>query len=537
MRARQILPPTKRHSENNQRHAQLLQQGSALQSQGKVKEAEYCYQLVLRDDPRHPDALNLLATLAAEAGQFLTAIELFQKLVKIAPKNLVYRNNLANCYIRNSRPEQALPQLRRVLASNPRMTEALYNLARAYRAMGKGEEAEQTYRRMLSFEAKSTLARIGLGEVLTDLGRMEEATDTFRAVITDVPDSVDAYSGLVAARKFTSDDRDIEGLLKLLEHGAGDIHEQTALHHAAGKIYNDVGLYDEAFGHFAKAKQIISRQFDIASYQAFVEKTCRLYTVPFFLERAQYGNSSERPVFIVGMPRSGTTLTEQILASHSLVAGAGELVDLQRIERRITETKRETDSYFKMIAGLTKDQSLQHAGAYLDTLKRHSRVAVRVVDKMPHNFELLGLIALLFPNARIIHCRRNPIDTCISCFTHNFSEAHGYNSDLSNLGLYYREYAKLMSHWTKVAPLQIFDLKYEQMVADQEATTRRLIDFLGLEWEESCANFHLTERAVSTPSRWQVRQPIYKSSVQRWRRFEPHLGPLKQTLGDLFQPE
>ncbi|WP_337659948.1 tetratricopeptide repeat-containing sulfotransferase family protein [Anderseniella sp. Alg231-50] len=531
------MPSAKLQPNNHQRHAELLQRGMALQGRGKGKEAEYCYQLVLRDDPKHPDALNLLATLAVEAGKFTAAIELFQKVVKVAPKNLIYRNNLANCYIRSSRPDEALPQLRRVLAGNPKMSEALYNLARAYRAMGKGEEAVQTYQRMLAFEPGSLPARIGLGEVLTDLGRMDEATGVFRAVIADAPESVEAFTGLVAAHKFTADDRDIDAVLALLDRGFGDLSQQTALHHAAGKIYNDLKQYDEAFVHFAKAKEIAGRQFSIADYRRFIDKTCQLFTVPFFLERTHHGNRSERPVFIVGMPRSGTTLTEQILASHSKIKGAGELVDLQRIERRITETKRETDAYFSTIAGLSADQSRGHADVYLNTLKRHSRVAERVVDKMPHNFELLGLIALLFPNARIVHCRRNPIDTCISCFTHNFTDAHGYNADFSNLGLYYREYARLMAHWAKVLPSQIFDLQYEQMVADQEATTRRLIDFLGLDWEDACTSFHLTERAVSTPSRWQVRQPIYNSSVQRWRRFEPHLGPLKKSLGDLFVTE
>lgn len=537
MQPRPNLPPAKLQPKNNQRQAELLQRGIALQGQGKGKEAEYCYQLVLRDDPKHPDALNLLATLAVEAGQFTAAIGLFEKVVKVAPKNLVYRNNLANCYIRSNRPEDALPQLRKVLAGNPKMSEALYNLARAYRAMGKGDEAAQTYQRMLAFEPGAILARIGLGEVLTDLGRMGEATGIFRAVIADAPEAVAAFTGLVAAHKFTPDDRDIDAVLALLDRGFGDLSEQTALHHAAGKIYNDLKQYDEAFVHFAKAKEIVGRKFNIADYQRFIDQTCKLFTKPFFLERTQHGNNSERPVFIVGMPRSGTTLTEQILASHSKITGAGELVDMQRIERRITETKRETDAWFSTIARLSAEQSRKHADDYQDTLKRHSRSALRVVDKMPHNFELLGLIALLFPNARIVHCRRNPIDTCISCFTHNFTEAHGYNSDFSNLGLYYREYAKLMAHWAKVLPLQVFDLQYEEMVADQEATTRRLIDFLGLDWEDACTSFHLTERAVSTPSRWQVRQPIYNSSVQRWRRFEPHLGPLKKSLGDLFVAE
>ncbi len=537
MQPRRKLPPVKHQPENSRRHAELLQRGMALQGRGKGKEAEYCYQLVLRDEPKHPDALNLLATLAVEAGQFAAATELFGKLVKVAPKNPVYRNNLANCHIRSNRPEDALPLLRKVLAGKPKMPEALINLARAYRAMGKGEEAAQAYQRLLAFEPASIPARIGLGEVLTDLGRMDEASSIFRAVIADAPEAVEAFTGLVAAHKFAADDRDIDAILSLLDSGFGDPSQRTALHHAAGKIYNDVKQYDAAFFHFAKAKEIVGREFRIADYRRFIDNTCRLFTVPFFLERTNHGDSSQRPVFIVGMPRSGTTLTEQILASHSKIAGAGELVDVQRTERRITETKRETEAYFSAIAGLSAEQSRGHAKTYLDTLNRHSRSAVRVVDKMPHNFELLGLIALLFPNARIIHCRRNPIDTCISCFTHNFTEAHGYNSDFSNLGLYYREYARLMAHWAKVLPLQIFELQYEQMVADQEATTRRLIEFLELDWEDACTSFHLTERAVSTPSRWQVRQPIYKSSVQRWRRFEPHIGPLKKSLGDLFVTE
>ncbi len=537
MQPRRKLSPARLQPKTNRHHAELLQRGLALQGRGKGKEAEYCYQLVLRDEPKHPEALNLLATLAVEAGQFAAATELFQKLVKVTPKNPVYRNNLANCLIRSCRPEEALPHLRKVLAGNPKVPEALINLARAYRAMGKGEEAAQAYRRMLAFEPESVPARTGLGEVLTDLGRMEEATAVFRAVIANAPEAVEAFTGLAAAHRFTADDRDIGAILTLLDKDFGDASQRTALHHAAGKIYNDLKHYDEAFVQFAKAKEIAGRTFSIADYRRFIDQTCQLFSVPFFLERAGHGDSSQRPVFIVGMPRSGTTLTEQVLASHSEVAGAGELVDMQRIERRITETKRETGAYFNAIAGLSPDQSRVHAKTYLDTLNRHSRGALRVVDKMPHNFELLGLIALLFPKARIIHCRRNPIDTCISCFTHNFTEAHGYNSNLSSLGLYYREYSRLMAHWAKALPLQIFDLQYEQMVSDQEATARRLVDFLGLEWEDACTSFHLTQRAVSTPSRWQVRQPIYTSSVQRWRRFEPHLGPLKKSLGDLFVAE
>jgi hypothetical protein len=253
------------------------------------------------------------------------------------------------------------------------------------------------------------------------------------------------------------------------------------------------------------------------------------FTPAFFAERrGVFGSPSDVPVFIVGMQRSGTTLTEQIAASHPQVYGAGELEHIRRIAGMIKIGRPEST-----VRQLTSADSLALAGDYLRKVREIGGDALRIVDKMPHNFQYLGLIAILFPKARIIHCTRDPMDNCVSCFTQSFTGHHGYNTDLRQLGLYYREYRRLMDHWRRVLPIPMLEIDYEEMVADQETQSRRLIDFLGLDWDPACLNFHETDRSVQTASRWQVRQPIYKTSVKRWKDYEKHLGPLKKALGEL----
>jgi hypothetical protein len=247
----------------------------------------------------------------------------------------------------------------------------------------------------------------------------------------------------------------------------------------------------------------------------------------FFNARARMAGA----IFVVGMPRSGTTLTEQILSSHPLIEGAGELPHIQKLQSSIGHASQ----WHTLISGIADSQCKELARRYLAELDRHSRSAARVVDKMPHNFLNLGFIALMFPKARVVHCRRDAIDNCVSIYTHRLNQSHGYSTDLKTLGLYYQEYRRLMDHWQKVVPLKIFDLRYEQMIGEQESTSRRLIDFAGLQWNDACLSFHETERTIRTLSRWQVRQPLYSSSVKRWKKYEEFLGPLIEGLGDLAE--
>ncbi len=512
-----------------------LQKGIALQSQGKFREAEHCYQLVLRDNPNRPEAFNLLGLLALEANKPDASIMFLHKAVKASPKDPKYRNNLANSYILDEQPEKALIHLRKALSANPRLIESLMNMARAYRGLGKGEEAVRMYQRVLAFQSDFLPAKTGLGDVLLDLGRMDEAADIFRETLSEAPNTVRAITGLADARRFSLQDSDINLIENLLASDKPNNTARAAIHYAAGKIRSDMKQYNEAFAHYAKAKEVAGSTFDITAYRIFVDRMDKLFTSAFFDTKTDFGNGSERPVFIVGMPRSGTTLTEQILACHPQITGAGELVEIEKIARLITKSApRGSDRYFAYIEDLRAEDANKYCKHYLSVLNRCSRTASRVIDKTPHNFEALGLIAVLFPNARVIHCRRDPMDTCMSCFTHNFNEAHAYTTELETLGLYYREYDRLMAHWKEVLPVRMIGLQYENLVADTAAGTRRLLDFLGLPWDEACLKFHESERIVRTPSRWQVRQPIYTTSVQRWRRYDEHLGPLKKALGDLF---
>ncbi len=265
-------------------------------------------------------------------------------------------------------------------------------------------------------------------------------------------------------------------------------------------------------------------------HEKFVAGSIRLFTPEFFAERTGFGDASEKPVFVVGLPRSGTTLIEQILASHPQITGLGELPDIERSLRKTVPEPFGDEYFFDHLQKLSPEASHEQAKKYLATISNRGGTKARAIDKMPHNFLVLGWIAMLFPKARVIHCKRDPMDVCVSCYAHHFSEAHAYSNDLGMLGKYHRSYEGLMHHWSRTLPISILDVHYEDVVANLEQTSRKMIAHLGLEWSESCLDFHKKKRIIQTPSQWQVRQPIYNSSVGRWRRYESHLQPLIESL-------
>lgn len=508
---------------------QLLQRGHALQQAGKLKEAEYFYQLVLRDNPDHPEALNLLGTLASKAKNHGIAIECLTKAVEAQPKNIFYRNNLGYCLNAAHKAREALPHFQKAIAANPRMVEPVVGLGHSYRLLGEGEEAEKALRRAMQIAPGKARIKSSLAEVLIDLGRMKEAAEIFRSILAADPKNIPAIVGLASAREAGGEEGDLERFEYALKDQSLEAEKRVALHSALGQIYDQMKKPQEAFPHFIKSNELDKSDFNLTSFRRQIDDIIELFTPFFFLSKNGFGSSSERPLLVVGMPRSGTTLTEQILSSHPLVEGAGELSEIKKLHDSIGHSSQ----WRQKLTRLTDRKCKELADLYLKELDRHSRSAPRVVDKMPHNFMMLGFIALLFPRARIVHCRRDPMDNCVSIYTHRFNKAHGYSTDMKILGLYYREYRRLMDHWRKVLPLQMFELQYEEMIADQEAMSRKLIDFAGLEWDDACLSFHETERTVRTLSRWQVRQPIYTSSVKRWKKYDEFLGPLKEGLGDL----
>lgn len=510
-----------------------LQVGVDLQRDGKFLEAERIYQTVLRVEPRHPDALNLMGTLSVEANKLEIALDYFQKALRRSPRNPVFLNNMGNLLLRLKQNDKARQQLVKAIQAKPDFVEALCNLGKAYKLLLDGAHAETLYRKAILIEPTSLMARLGLADLLIDNGDSDAAGRIYEAVLRDHPDNIEALSGLAATRKFELGAPQVDLVLRRIEEPDTPDAALNRLHHAAGKMLNDQGKYADAIAHFSKAKMFRDNVFDIKSHKRFYDGLIHALTPEFFEQRSDFGSSSDRPIFIVGMPRSGTTLTEQICASHEDIYGAGELSEISSIARSIGHSNSKPDELVKAMSIMTKRESVRLAERYLTFLRKRDRKAQRVVDKMPHNYELLGLITLLFPKAKIINCNRDPMDNCLSCFMHQFSESHGYNADLTTVGQYYQEYRRLMDHWLDVIPSPILSMQYEETVADFEARARALIDFIGLPWDPACLAFHKTERTVRTPSRWQVRQPIYTTSIKRWKRYGDALLPLKSALGNL----
>jgi tetratricopeptide (TPR) repeat protein len=372
-----------------------------------------------------------------------------------------------------------------------------------------------------------------------EYGDFAEAEKQCQKVLRIKADSMEARLLLAKVRKTTAGDDNVAALLAMekasqLGKSPMPYDEAVSLHFALGNCFADLGDYDQAFRHYLQGCKLkrATLKYEAGQMTRYFDSIMRVFDRDTLARLQGAGDPSSVPIFVLGMPRSGTTLTEQIIASHPLVHGAGELPDLLAIAKReIAGTGARFPDNIP-----TLDQSTLGAWAaeYVAGLCRRAPDAVHVTDKMPGNFMALGLIHLMLPNAKIIHVNRNPVDTCLSCFTKLFSHGHAYSYDLAELGRFYSDYARLMAHWRQVLPEGAFlEIRYEDLVTEYEAQARRLITYCGLEWNDACLKSHENKRSVRTASVMQVRQPIYTSSVERWRKYEPYLKPLLDELGDL----
>lgn len=512
----------------------LLRQALELQQAERLPEAEELCLRVLARTPEHPLALYILGTLGLEFDSE-KSLRYFARAVGAEPRNPYYHLSLGEAYLKVSEFSPAIRHIQYALAMKPDMVEALCALGNTYNVFDKGEMALPLFEKALKLARDHPLARIGLSRALANLGRMDEAAAHLKKAVERRIEVPAAYYALVHTRKYTEEPPELAAILLELRDPNHGSEGTAALHHAAGKVLNDMHRYKEAMDHFKKGNQAAGHKFDLENYRRWVDAMIETFTPELVASTAAYGNPSELPVFVVGMPRSGTTLTEQICASHPDVHGAGELSKLRRMAHGIGLGDRSNANFGESIATISPDLTRTLAEEHLAYLRERAPDALRIVDKMPHNFELIGLIGILFPNARIIHCRRDAVDNCISCFVLQFSKAHSYSADLQTLGLYYREYDRLMRHWGRVFPGRIFENRYETLIENQEEQSRRLIDYLGLPWDDACLRFFDRDGSVNTPSRWQVRQPIYKSSVKRWKNYENEIQPLIESLGDLAE--
>ncbi len=509
-----------------------LHQAKSLLDQGKHQEAEKLCLAILARDPGNARALLLSGSLARAGGDIRLAASFFGAAAAREPKSASTQIVLAEALEEISNYELAARHFQLALMQKPNNTVALRGLGRCQVQIGNADQALPLFEKVIKLEPAHPTARIEYANALTSLGRMDHAAGQLRKTIEQGNGVAAAYLALAHTKRFSGEPPELDAILGLL--GRDDLApaQRSDLDRAAGKMLSDLGRDGEAIAHVASSKAT-ARPFDLDAQRDWLARLRETFTRDTLAKLEGLGDPSEVPVFILGMPRSGTTLVEQICASHPDVYGAGERTDIWELAHGLSLSAKSPDTKERFLAAANSEALSKTAARYLSAVRALAPKARRITDKMPHNFELVGLIAVLFPNARIVHVRRDPIDGCLSCFFNVFNDAHGYNNDLRTLGLYYREYDRLMRHWNEVLPGRMLDCRYEDLIADQEGQSRRLIDHLGLPWDDACLRFHETDRAVNTPSRWQVRQPIYASSVKRWKAYEDKIEPLIEALGDL----
>ena len=491
--------------------------GALLMQQGRFDESMLYLTASEKLLPNDAEVYNNLGCVLERLGRLSEAETSYRRALSIKPDFTKANHNLGVILRELGHYQQAEACLRDVIQVLPDYADAYFNLGLTLTKLNQSDEAEKNFRQALRINPQHTHALIALGNAAASLGKFSEAEEHYLQVLTIQPDNLAAWSAIPEIRKMTNDDLSWLRTSLLVLPRCLHPREASRYYFSMGKYYDDVGNYSQAFQHYQQANDL-SKQID-APYQAEQETAMTNRICAFFsknkMELVQGAASmSERPVFIVGMPRSGTSLVEQIVASHPRVTGAGEL-------------NFWTNAMPKMSVA-TEPAGIQFLrDAYLNLLNGYSVDAARVVDKAPHNFRNLGLIHTVFPHARILHLQRNPIDTCLSIYFQDFSTSFSFANDLNSLAHYYREYQRLMAHWHDTIPAsQLLDVPYDALVNDQEGWSRKIIDFLGLEWDQHCMNFQHTARKVETASQWQVRQGMYKTSVERWRKYETYLGPL-----------
>jgi tetratricopeptide (TPR) repeat protein len=403
--------------------------------------------------------------------------------------------------------------------------------------MGDTDAALAKFNASLEIEPERISTLLELGQAYQETGKSDVAIVVANKMIAIDAALPKGYVLQARVKKSRPDDGLAENLIKIAAKKNLDEKSEINVNFALGKIFDDHKNYAEAFKYYAIGNALINKtiDYDKKADKANFSNLIEFFNTGFFASHQHLGTESNLPIMIVGMPRSGTTLTEQIISSHPNVIGAGEVRFWGGATDSVPLRLRSKTEYPVCLLEMKTEQAKDIAHMYESTLQKIAGPKTKpthITDKMPHNFLNVGLVALLFPNVKIIHTKRDPIDTCLSIYFQNFSSWHSYAFDLSNLGFHYKQYERIMRHWHDVLPGRIMDINYEDTIADPEFWSRKLIDHIGLEWDDACLAPHKLERSVKTASHWQVRQPIYKTSVQRWKNYEEFLGPLIEALKD-----
>lgn len=541
---------------------------------GRIAAAVEIYERLLAGDAGNPEIYRCLGVARLQQGDLPEAERLLLRAATLAPRSLQVTSDLGALRLAQRRYRDAVGLLEEVLRREPNHADALNQCAIAWTEMGHLERAEPMFERLTRLRPSSAAAfrqlgdtqhrlgnhdaamaalqraleldpddrhsRLALGDIHESLGRSREARAQYVALLRRHPGSPLALARLLMLSGHEPEPDWIVQASRIAEAGDAPPELRARVSIAIAHYHDRLGQYEEAFRNLERGNALLRQQrpYDAARFGRAVDRLIEVFTrAQIEALRSRHSNEDDRPLFIVGMPRSGTTLLEQMLSGHSCVEAGGEMSAMLNVAARVRQLDPLHRDYPQGVRDLGAQELAVLAQYYRGRLERVSATAARVTDKLPFNFMHVGLIAALFPRTAIVHCRRDPLDTCVSCLFTSFTEQIRFANDMTNLGQYYRHYERLMRHWHDVVPERMIDVQYEELVTGTEPVLRAVLAHCGLEWEPACLEFHGSERSVRTPSRWQVRRPVSTAAVGRWKHYEPWIGPLRESLAADAQPK
>ena len=503
-----------------------------LEKEQKFAESEQVYRQILSRHPDNVTAMRLWARLGIRQKRYEDAEVLLARAVEVAPDFNQAWADLVTVQYEQQKLDEAAESARRLIKLDPRVPNGYLLLASAQASAGHHDEALRAFDDALAIAPKHVGALCGKGNVCRTVGDQAGAIAAFRSSIEANPLHAEAYWNLANLKTFRFDDTELGNMLNLLGDERIPPEGQVQLNNALGLGFEGRGDYDRAFEYIDRGNALRREQefYDRVENEEMVDMSIEVFNEGFLHANAGRGDPDPAPIFIVGLPRSGSTLIEQILASHSLVDGTHELRELGMVIKSDRRLGRFNPRYPKSLVDIDPER-FRHLGTeYIRRTRRFRGEGPFFTDKNPNNYVHAGLLHLILPNAKIVDARRHPLDSCLGSYKQLFAQGQPFSYDLVELGEYYLEYDRLMKHWHEVLPGNVLEVHYEEVVADLEGQVQRLLDHCGLPWEDACLRFHETERAVKSASSEQVRQPIYSTSLNTWRRYERHLGPLIEVL-------
>jgi tetratricopeptide (TPR) repeat protein len=513
-----------------------IRRASDLHKAGKPRDAENIYRNILKRDPNHVEAARLLAGLAVENRQYGDAEVFLRHAGAIAPDYGRIWIDLTNVLREQEKLDDALECAAKILEMAPSKAESHMLIASVYGAMGRHEDAIRSYEEALHISPDRAGVMCSMAHHLKTVGRQDQGVEMYRKAIQTKPDHSEAYWSLANLKTFRFEAHEVEAIEQLLADEDLADEARVQLHNALGLDLEARKDYDRAFFHFDQCNFLRrqSESYDPVETETGFDGLIRIMDEAFISEREGLGSPDDSPILIVGLPRSGSTLIEQILASHSQVDGTHELGDLPHVVKRIRRFSKKRASFPENLQELSEAHWREIGNDYIESTQKFRAGAPYFIDKNPNNFIFVGLMRIVLPGTKVINAMRHPLDSCFGSYKQLFASGQPFSYDLTELGEYYLQYRRLMDHWNRVAPGFTLDVHYEEVVADLEGQVRRILDFCKLPFEESCLRFHETERAVKTASSEQVRQPLYSSSVNLWRNYENHLDELVEILDPIL---